>query len=211
MRCGAYWRRNKTMIEVELNTKDFEKAMRITPKQIKMELGDAFDHIGRKFLNTFRQTRLSGRPGLKPHPHGIFKYFKRADIVSQDIEGMGTTIFTESKIAKRQEEGGMLSNPKGGQLAVPLSMRRQLFTADDRVKQQYKNLRPKKNIINIRLSGRRFLAQIKRRSRELIPLFVLKNQVKVMPRLGFYSTWDSMENFRIQRLNTASQRALEKV
>jgi hypothetical protein len=199
------------VIEVELNTKDFEKAMRIIPGQLKMELGDAFDHIGRKFLKTFRDTRLSGRPGLKKHPHSIYKYFKRADIVAQNIEGMGTTIFTESKTAKKHEEGGQFSNPRGGMLAIPLSERREMFTADDRLRGQYKNPGLMRNIIKIRLSGRMFLARVKRRSREILPLFVLKGSIKVVPRLGFYATWESMANVNMQILNDAIDKALKKV
>jgi len=185
--------------------------MRTIPDQLKMELGDAFDYLSKKFLKTFRETRLSGRPGLKPHPHGIFQYFHRASLNSTSIQGMGMVVFTESQVAKRHETGGYFSNNNRRGLAVPLSMRKELFTTDGRLKSQYKKPGLLKNIIMLKLHGKSFLAKVKSRSREIIPLFVLKNKIKVVPRLGFYETWENMDNLRIQRLNMAIEKALKRV
>lgn len=202
-----------TMSELtaEINTKNFETALRVFPKELKMELGDGMDHISRKFLKQFYQTRLQGAPGIKARPHGIFTHFRRASLVSQTIEGMGLVIFSDSKISRLHEEGGIVKNPGGAKLAVPLSARTELFTSDGRLKKQYRKPRMLKNVIPVKLRGKTFLAKIKRKIRSILPLFVLKNQIRIRPRLGFYKTWDDMQNERINILNKSIQKTLEKV
>ena len=198
-------------LKVEINTKNLERAIRLFPKELKYELGDGMDHISRKFLKIFRQTRLQGPPGIRAHPHGIFTHFQRASLVSQDIEGMGMVIFSDSKIARMHEEGATLKNPGGGKLAVPLSARKELFTSDGRLKRQYRRPRLLKNVIRIQLKGKTFLAKVKKKLREILPLFILKNQVKIKPRLMFYKTWDDLQNERIEILNKSIEKALSKV
>ena len=198
-------------LRLEINTKNLERAIRLFPKELKYELGDGMDHISRKFLKIFRQTRLQGPPGIRAHPHGIFTYFQRASLVSQDIEGMGMVIFSDSKIARMHEEGATLKNPGGGKLAVPLSARKELFTSDGRLKRQYRRPRLLKNVIRIQLKGKTFLAKVKKKLREILPLFILKNQVKIKPRLMFYKTWDDLQNERIEILNKSIEKALSKV
>lgn len=168
------------------------------------------DHISKKFLKKFYQTRLQGAPGIKARPHGIFTHFRRASLVSKDIEGMGIAIFTESKIARLHEEGGTVRSVGGAKLAVPLSARSELFTSSGALKKKYKKPRLLKNVIPIRLRGKPFLARVKKKSREILPLFVLKNSIRVRPRLGFYKTWDEMGNERIQILNKAIHDTLEQ-
>lgn len=198
-------------LRLEINTKNLERAIRLFPKELKYELGDGMDHISRKFLKIFRQTRLQGPPGIRAHPHGIFTHFQRASLVSQDIEGMGMVIFSDSKIARMHEEGATLKNPGGGKLAVPLSARKELFTSDGRLKRQYRRPRLLKNVIRIQLKGKTFLAKVKKKLREILPLFILKNQVKIKPRLMFYKTWDEIQNERIEILNKSIEKALSKV
>jgi len=196
---------------VEINTKNLERAIRIFPKELKYEIADGMDHISRKFLKTFRQERLQGPPGIRGRPHGIFTHFSRASLLSQDIEGMGMVIFSDSKIARMHEEGATVKNPGGGKLAVPLSARKELFTADGRLKKQYRQPRLLKNVVPIQLRGKTFLARVKKKLRELLPLFVLKNSVRIRPRLMFYKTWDEMQNERIQILNKSIEKTLSKV
>lgn len=198
-------------LTVEINTKNLERTLRMFPKELKYEIADGMDHISRKFLKTFRQERLQGPPGIRGRPHGIFTHFSRASLVSQDIEGMGMVIFSDSKIARMHEEGATVKNPGGGKLAVPLSARKELFTADGRLKRQYRQPRLLKNVIPIQLKGKTFLAKVKKKVRELLPLFVLKNSVRIKPRLMFYKTWDEMQNERIQILNKSIEKTLNKV
>ena len=98
-------------LTVEINTKNLDRALRLFTKELKYEIADGMDHISRKLLKIFRQTRLQGPPGIKCRPHGIFTHFSRASLVSQDIEGMGMVIFSDSKIARMHEEGATVKNP----------------------------------------------------------------------------------------------------
>ncbi len=195
-------------LTVEINTRKLDIALRLFPKELKYELADGMDHISRKFLKIFRQTRLQGPPGIKGRSHGIFTHFSRASLLSKDIEGMGMVIFSDSKIARLHEEGGTVKNPGGGKLAVPLSARKEMFTVDGRLKNQYKHPRLIKNVIPIQLNGKTFLARVKERLRQIVPLFVLKNQIRIKPRLGFYQTWDGMQNERITILNKSIDKVL---
>ena len=198
-------------LTIEINTKNLERAIRLFPKDLKYEIADGMDHISRKFLKVFKQTRLQGPPGIKGRPHGIFTHFSRASLVSQDIEGMGMVIFSDSKIARMHEEGATVKNPGGGKLAVPLSARRELFTSNGRLKKQYRQPRLIKNVIPIQIRGKTFLARIIKKARQILPLFVLKNSVRIKPRLMFYQTWDDLQNERIIILNKSVEKALSKV
>jgi len=198
-------------LTVEINTRNLERAIRLFPKDLKYEIADGMDHISRKFLKVFKQTRLQGPPGIKGRPHGIFTHFSRASLVSQDIEGMGMVIFSDSKIARMHEEGATVKNPGGGKLAVPLSARRELFTSNGRLKKQYRQPRLIKNVIPIQLRGKTFLAKVIKKARQILPLFVLKNSVRIRPRLMFYQTWDDLQNERIIILNKSVEKALSKV
>jgi len=203
-----------TKVTLEINTKNLEKAIRLFPKELKVELGDGFDHISRKFLKIFKQTRLQGPPGVKARSHGIFTHFTRASLVSRDIEGMGMTIFSDSKISRMHEEGATIKSSGGERLATPLSARPEMFIGGQypgRLKKKYRDPRAMKNVIRIILKGKQFLAKVKRGSRELLPLFVLKNQIRIRPRLGFYKTWDDMQNERIIILNKSVKKAIDSV
>jgi len=197
-------------ITAEINTKNLEYAIKIFPERLKYELYDGMDHITRRFLNTFRKTRLQGPPGIKGRPHGIFSHFSRASIISNTIEGIGMVVFSDSKISKLHEEGGNVTNPGGGKLAVPLSARTEMFTSDGRLRNKYRNPRMIKNVVPIELKGKTFLAKVKKKSHLILPLFVLKNKVHIKPRLGFYQLWDAMQNDRIAILNQSINKAIKE-
>ncbi len=202
------------MIDLEINTKNLDVAIRYAPKILKEELGDGMDHISRKFLKIFREARLQGPPGIKARSHGIFTYFKRASLVpTGGALDMGMVIFSTSKISRMHEEGAILRNPSGGKLAVPLSQkfRPEMYTVTGKLKAMYKSPRQIKNVVPIKLNGKIFLAKVKKKIQALLPLYVLKNQVKIRPRLGFYQTWDSMQGERFKILNDSVKKALARI
>ncbi|MFH1385111.1 MAG: hypothetical protein ABIH47_09165 [Candidatus Omnitrophota bacterium] len=198
-------------IEVEIDLTKLDRAFRLAPKVLKEELADGFDHISLKFLKQWKAERLQGPPGIKGRPRGIFSHFRRAHLVSPSLDGMGIEIFTDSKIAVLHEQGGTVKGPGGGRLAVPLSAREEMFTRSGALKRKYKKPRELKNVRAVILKGKRFLAKFKKRSREILPLYILKNSVRIKPRLGFYKTWDSMQNVRIRILNNSITKALRRV
>jgi len=202
------------MIEAHLNTVRLEKAIRRVPGALKMELGDAFDHISRKFLKTFKQTRLQGPPGIKGRPHGIFIRFKRRFLLPiGGIDNMGVEIYSDSNIARMHEEGAVITAQGGQRLAVPFSReyRPEMYTGSGRLRARFKRPGMMKKVGVIKLKGKQFLAQFKKGTGEVKPIFVLKNKIKIKPRLGFYDTWDGLRRMQIVRINKAVTKALKKV
>lgn len=198
---------------VSLNTKNLEQAIRLIPKELKTELSDGMDHISRKFLKLFYQTRLKGPPGIKARSHGIFTHFRRASLVAKDILGMGMSMFADSQIAKMHEEGATVTNPSGAKLAVPLSARTEMFTSTGALKKKYKQPKTLKNVVPMKFKGETYLTKVNKKSKEVLPLFVLKNFIKIRPRLGFYETWQSnqMQVDSLKILNKSVEKALRKV
>lgn len=200
------------MLTTEIDTRKLDLAIKIVPKVLKYELADGMDRIGKGFLKRFRESQLQGPPGVRgASGHGLFGTFKRTFFVSPSIEGMGIEVFSQSKIAKLQETGGVVSDPSGGRLAVPLSVRTQMFTSQGKLRTMYKSPRELKNVMAMRLKGQTFLARVTKGFKKILPLYVLKRQVRLKPRLGFYRTWDGLVNYRIDILNKSVDNALRKI
>lgn len=199
-------------LTTEIDKRELEKAIKIAPRVLKYELGDGMDRISKGFLKRFRQQQLQGPPGVRgASGFGLFGTFKRVFLVSPTIEGMGMEVFSDSKIAKLHETGGIVRDPSGGRLAVPLSARTQMFTSKGKLRGRYKRVRDLKNIKAMRFHGKTFLARVTKRAKKILPLYVLKRQVRIKPRLGFYRTWDGLVNYRINILNKSIEKALRKI
>jgi len=196
----------------EIDKYALERAIKIAPRILKFELGDGFDRISKGFLKRFRKQQLQGPPGVRgASGYGLFGTFKRTFLVSSSIEGMGVRIFSDSKIAKLHETGGIVKDPSGGRLAVPLSVRTQMFTARGKLKTKFRRPKTLKNVQPMRFRGKTFLAKVTKRAKKILPLFVLKRQVRLKPRLGFYRTWYGLANYRIDILNKKIDNALRKI
>jgi hypothetical protein len=196
-------------VYTEINDKELRLAIKIAPRILKYELADGMDRISKGFLKRFRASRLQGPPGIRGASRfGLFGRFTRASIVSPSIEGMGIEIFADSKIAKLHEEGGIVKDPSGGMLAVPLSARDEMFTVRGKLKKKYKSPRLIKGLRRVKLRGKYFLAK---GLRKLLPMFVLKPVVRISERLEYYRTWDRLANYRITILNSSIDKALRKL
>lgn len=201
-------------LTAEINTKHLELALRSFPKELKYELYDGMDHISKRFLIRFRKERLSGPPGVKGRPRGIFTYFKRVCLVAQDIEGIGMVIYSESKIARMHEEGAVIRETGGKKIAAPLSARSEMFKGGEypgRLKKRFKEPGLIRKMFRIVIRGKSYLAKRKRGEEKPIPYFVLKASIRIKPRLGFYDTWDTMQNDRIEILNKSIEKALNTI
>ena len=128
---------------------------------------------------------------------------------------MGVEIYSDSKIARMHEEGAVITAEGGRRLAVPFSQgyRPEMYTAGGRLRQMFRRPALMKRVGVIKSKGgvKEFLAQFRKGTREVKPLFVLKERVTIKPRLGFYKTWADMRQFHITRLNQAVIKALKKV
>jgi len=205
------------MITVEIDTSKLDKAMRLFPRTLKLKLGDAFDHIGKHFLKEFRAKRLSGQmgdEGIRGSVH-FFKHFKRTFLVPTggDINNMGTEIFSDSKVARIHETGGIERPSKGAALSVPFSQERvsQLYTGRGRLRSKYKKPRSLKRTFRIVTAKGSFIFQRLRGQERLRPIYHLEGEVVMKPRLGFFKTWDSQTNWRLNRLNKAVDQTLNEV
>lgn len=179
------------MIKTEINTNDLKAVIRSLPPVLKVEMADSLDHVSRKFLKEFKRRRLSGRPGIIGRPHGIFSRFHK-DLL-EIKEGLSAVIFSDSKIAELHEKGGTITSGSGEKIAAPLSARKELFTAQGSLRQRYRSREGRRSLRPIRFGSETFLARVKRKTREVLPLFVLKQSIHLKPRLEFYKTWDSMQ------------------
>jgi len=204
-------------LTVEINTKNLETATRIFPNRLKEELGDGFDHISRKLLGNFRRKRLKGPPGVMGHRQsGLFGKFYRACLVpsqSEGMQGMGMIVFTDSKPASLQEFGGSVNDPSGGKIAVPLSKRKEMFNFEGHLRKQYKDVHNVKGLfmVTVKKSGETYLVKKLTKGNPGIRfLYVLKNNVLIQPRLGFYQTWQEMGNDRINILNQSIEKAIKE-
>ncbi len=201
------------MLDIKFNTRELERALVFTPKALRTELKDGLEHIRRKFFKTFKQTRLKGPPGIKATPGagGLFVRFQHRNFpATEGMEGMGFEIFTNSKVARLHEEGGIVRGEGGNRLAVPLSARTEMFTARGKLKKRYKEPGKLKNVTVMKFKGQPFLVKWWKRKPDLRPLFVLKRQIKIRPRLGFMKTWNDLEPMRVARLNRAISQSLRK-
>ena len=197
---------------VEVDIGKLKAAFAMFPKELKTQMYDAFDHTGRRFLKKLKDERLKGPPGIRGTfgPGSLFWRFKRVDLIAKDLDGWGISIFTDSKIARLQEEGGTVVSPSGKKLAVPLSARTEMFTSAGKLRQAYKHPGQMKGLIPIIIKGQTYLAKVFKGFKHPVPLYILKSKVKIPGRLGFYQTWEDMSNDRIFLINEAVDKALKK-
>ena len=191
------------------------------PMAVRFEFGDALDHISLKFLKKFRDERLSGGAGgIKARPGGLFKRFKRVFMIPSDTQSMGVEIFTDSKIAKLHEEGGVMQSEIGRRLAVPVPASADTTeTPTGAVKKQFggtpyirdlKALQKRLHLRVITVGGKTFLFAREQGNKTAPPLFVLQNEVRLTPRLGFYKTWKDMEPEAVQIVSDSLSKAVKQ-
>ena len=94
-------------------------------------------------------------------------------------------------------------------LAIPIG---EALNARGRIKGQYSKYASARDIPGIFplfLKGRVFLVK-KGSDGKLKLFFVLKNQVRIQPRLRFYDTWNQMAGYRANILNKSVSKALKR-
>lgn len=194
------------MIKVEINTDDLQQVIRTMPSQTKLVMEDALAYAGNKFMKTWHQQRFQGGEGIREHDkrHGLFSRFKKT--VLKESGNMGLKIAASNKVAYLLETGYTQTSGGGlNRVPVPLTKSKTVYRKgpdgpfnhrswNDLLRQintKYDSLR----YAPIPFKGQWYITKIKFRKRTkdvLEPLFVLKNKVTVKPRLGFYSTFESM-------------------
>lgn len=218
------------IVKVEIDAAKLQKALRAFPQELKNELADSMDHISRRFFKRFYAERLSGPPGIRARHHGIFHWFKRRlegqrieisnrsmttrrteEILSSSSSSpldMKFEIYTKSKAAGIHERGGTIS--PGGMMPIPLASQGQMFRQSGHLKENYKLDNLGNKLQPIRIRNHIYLCKVNRARHTIQPLYILLNRVRIKPRLGFYSTWNNMQNDTISLLNKAVDDTLEK-
>lgn len=201
-------------LTVEIDVSALQKALRIASGELRAELADTIDHISRSFFKNLYQKHFKGPPGLKMGGRGnLFSKFRKRVIgaegtfsgrastgvvtasisaSSANTEDMGMEVFTESGAAKMHEFGGTITPSKMMPIVFPGKRLTQTLSV-------------------IKFGGRLFLARKNRRSKKSEFIAILKNKITLKPRLGFYMTWQDMQNQNIERLNNAISNALARV
>ncbi len=200
-------------LQVEIDSSKLDKALRIASTELRAEVADTIDHVSRTFFKNLYQKRFKGPPGLKMGGRGnLFSRFRKR-VIGQEgtfkgrsstgvvtaslaasetsTEDMGMEVYTDSPAAKIHEFGGDI---EGHNMPVPFPG-----------KHITKGLRLEK------IGGRIFLVRRNRRDQKSEFVGILKDKIHLKPRLGFYTTWNDMQNQTIERFNSAISRALSKV
>ncbi|MFA6216408.1 MAG: hypothetical protein WDL87_01980 [Candidatus Omnitrophota bacterium] len=218
-------------LKVGINTTKVNRAMRLFPQELKFELADGMDHISRSFFKAFYKRRLSGPPGIRARPQGLFHWFKRrlegqrieisnrsmttkrtGEILSGSTSSpldMSFEIYTASKAAGIHERGGTIS--PGGMMPIPLPSQGQMFRQSGHLKENYKLDNMGKKLQPIRIRNHIYLCRVNRARHTIKPLYILLNKVVIKPRLGFYNTWNSLQGDRITILNKSVNKALDNL
>lgn len=198
--------------KIILDDRALNKAIRLVPKALKRELSDGMDRIGKGFLKRWRRSRLQGPPGVRgASGRGLFGTFRLAQLFGSSADDIGIHIFSESKVAALHEEGGTVTAKGGGKMAVPLRARTLMFTAKGKLRGRYKQPGRLKNVIPMKFNGKTFLVRVAKRAKTILPLYVLKHQVRIKPRLEFEKTFDSLANRNTKIINDKVKIALREL
>lgn len=183
----------------------------MVPNVLRLELADAYDHIGRSFFKKFFNERLKGPPGIKSF--SIFRLFKyRVMKATSDIMDSGVEFYTPSSVARQHETGATLTSEKG--FAIPFSqkIRPEMYTARGQLKKRYKNIGNIKKLRRVKLKTGYYWAIFTRKEPSKIkPMYAIKNIIVLKKRLGFYDTFRAHEPQQVQILNKAVMKAIGRV
>ena len=186
------------------------------PEALKEELLDALDHIYRSSIKgLYHNTQFKNRRWItvksEKHP-GQFKFFRAyIDPANPKTPNLRLKIRRAYKFIDIHETGGTIAPKKARMLAIPIGG---ALTGSGRVKKSVTKHRG--NFGSIRglfpiVSGGKVLLAKKNRNGKVTPYFVLKNRVRIQPRLRFYETWGQMAGYRAKILNKAVSKAIKKV
>ncbi len=203
---------------IRIDARRLDRALEQAPGVLRIEILDALDHIRKGFFKAlYVNTGLKDKRFIATKKVGIgrqirvYRNPKKGDILDMELG-----IFTRSKIAALLEYGGTVS-AKSGMMAIPIG---KALGPTGRLKPEYsvfENYRrtyiPSKvkipGLFMRNVNGRTFL--MRREGNKIEPYFVLKNQIRIMPRLRMLDTWGRMEGYRMEVFNKSIDKALNKI
>jgi hypothetical protein len=211
---------------VRIDTRRMDRALRLVPDILKIELLDAFDHIRRGFFKAlYAYTGLHDKRFIATKDVGVGRQLKVYRNPNKgDTLDMEMGIFSRSKIVKELESGGTIT-AKSGAMAIPLppalTSSGRLLPELSKVVDYRRAFDPSKpNGIFLRSKNGKLLLErytYKRGQRGGLgrgfgveALFILKRSITLEPRLRFYDTWNRMEGYRMNVFNESIDKALDK-
>jgi hypothetical protein len=197
-------------IEARIDTRRLDRALRIVPELLKDELMDGLDHIRRGFFKVlYNVTGIKDKRFIATKYKGFGKRIKVYRNPNKgDILDMELGIFSRSLIVSIHEKGGTIQSKTGGMLAIPIGEARDSHGRLAPALRRYSNYSEIPGIFPLYLNGKFLL--VKKIAGKIKPFFILKNRVRIQPRLRFYDTWQRMEGYRMNILNKAVEKALDK-
>jgi hypothetical protein len=204
--------------DIRIDARQLDRALERAPEELKVQIMDALDHIRRGFFKAlYVNTGLKDRRFIATRKVGIGRQIRvYRNPGTGDALNMKLGIFTRSKITALQESGGTVQ-AKSGYMAIPMG---KALTSTGRLKKEYsvfENYRRTYNPNKVNIpglfmygkGGKLFLAQ--KEGDHVEPLFILKNSIKIQPRLRLVDTWDRMEGYRMEVFNSSVEKALNKI
>jgi len=190
-------------------TRELLRAMRVAPDALERHLADAFDHAKRKFFSQwYKRTRVEATPRV-----GIInKFWGLIDRQAGNIDALALRMFTYSTVAKVHETGGTI-RARGQMLRIPIKGSSVTTARKGRLKKMFRgrDLRDDPRFFTVPGTDLIFRRFGRGKRPRIEPVFALKAQVKVRARLDFFRNWNSLESWRIRRMNLAISRALSDV
>lgn len=197
-------------IEARVDADKLEKALSTAPRKLyaalKRRLGGMRGYLHKWVRKEIAQKKFKGGQFL----HVRTGAFRR----SFDVVDHGTSIDTLRFVtgavrnvppyADIHEYGGVITPKKGKFLAIPLE-------AAKTVRADVGRGGPRDfedTFIFTSKAGNKIIAQ--RSGDGLTPLFVLKESVKIPPRLGFFHAWDAQMPALIGQFNKAIEESLQE-
>ena len=159
------------------------------PKKIATKLSRAMRIYGLDFIRRIKTQSFGGRPNLQRRTGELSRSFNM-EITGSALNDLTLRVFSRSPYAKIQEYGGTI-RPKNAQwLAIPLDAAKTGAGVARGGPRDYQN-----TFFATSKKGNLILFQ-KDAGGGIIPLFVMKKEVTIPPRLGMRQLW---HDTRLQR------------
>jgi phage gpG-like protein len=195
-------------LEVRIDMKALQAAMRHAPERLFTEIRSAFRAHGSRMLEAMKRERIRGGGGAPKADHltrrsGNLSRSFRSQITGSKLSDLRLTVYTTSPYAPIHEHGGEVKAKRSRFLTIPLGAAKTAGGVAQRPARSFPGaffFRSRRGslILARRLEGG-----------GLEPLFVLKERVQIPARLGFLKTWKrSIAEKWSDGLNRAVARAL---
>ena len=189
------------MLEINAEIRsEISKALANPSPRMAKALRSAFQQIGQGFIARHRRERLRGRPGLRQrHGQAGLAGSFGFEIVGMDLDSMQLVNYSTSRYARIHEHGGIIRPKRANFLTIPLDAAKSgaKDSADVRIRDF--------NGFFAMSNGRLFFFDSKTKA----PLFILKRQVTIPPRLEWVATWDRMESDFAEKIAQKVAKAME--